>query len=144
MAGKVTIDFKDAEALRALTTTLLKKDFDLGVDMPLDKMIPTVPLRLNYILWIEDLLSILGPGHSIHGVDIGTGASCIYCLLAAKSKGWNMVATEIDETSTKFAKANVERNSLSGLIEGMEIKHMARIRNCKMSKKYCVCIFTSW
>ena len=33
-SGKVLLDFKDAEALRALTTCLLKEDFDLTVEMP--------------------------------------------------------------------------------------------------------------
>lgn len=82
-------------------------------------MIPTIPLRLNYILWIEDLLTILGTtNNSISGIDIGTGASCVYCLLAAKSKGWHMTATELDDTSIKYAKANVDRNKLDNLIEG--------------------------
>lgn len=126
VSGKVTIDFKDIKALRALTCTLLKKDFGLDVEIPLTRMIPTVPLRLNYILWIEDLLSISGKLDGIDGIDIGTGASCIYPLLAAKSKGWSMLATDVDNESLNFAKNNIERNSLTDLITGRWCMYFSR------------------
>ena len=58
-----TIDFSDPAALRELTCALLARDFGLKLEIPLDKLIPTVPLRLNYIHWVEDLLS-LGPGEA--------------------------------------------------------------------------------
>lgn len=59
-----------------MTKVLLKKDFDLKIDIPPDRLIPTVPLRLNYLLWIEDLLEILpeelrSPSGGVYGVDIG-------------------------------------------------------------------------
>lgn len=54
-----------------------------------------VPSRLNYILWIEDLLRARlsfypgwldsarpePQGSRVNGIDVGTGASCIYALL---------------------------------------------------------------
>lgn len=55
-----------------LTETLLKHDFDLHVSIPPDKLNPALTLRMNYILWIEDLMK-----HSelmmdkITGIDIG-------------------------------------------------------------------------
>ncbi|KAG8224346.1 hypothetical protein J437_LFUL004302 [Ladona fulva] len=124
LSGKVSIDFKDPAALRALTTTLLLKDFHLKVDIPLNRLIPTLPLRLNYVLWIEDLIlaSSLGANSEICGIDIGTGASCIYPLLIAKTKGWHMLATEIDESSVECAKRNVETNSLKHLIEVKKVE----------------------
>lgn len=72
--GRFTLNFKDPEALRALTCALLESDFGLKLSIPLDRLIPTVPLRLNYILWIEDLLACLPDtqGHAIvRGFDIG-------------------------------------------------------------------------
>lgn len=73
LTGKVSLDFRDPEALRALTCTLLKEDFGIDLEIPLDRIIPTVPLRLNYILWIEDLLKQSGHDGSgeIYGIDVG-------------------------------------------------------------------------
>lgn len=73
-SGHLTLNFKDPEALRALTCALLEHDFGLKLSIPLDRLIPTVPLRLNYILWIEDLLSCLPDVFShatVRGFDIG-------------------------------------------------------------------------
>lgn len=71
-SGKVFLDFKNAEALKALTTCLLKEDFNLTVDLPSDRLVPTLPLRLNYIHWIED---IVGTDAGKWGIDIGMYAN---------------------------------------------------------------------
>ena len=52
-----TLDFSEPAALRELTCAVLEKDFGLKVEIPLDMLIPAVPQRLNYVHWIEDLLS---------------------------------------------------------------------------------------
>ena len=70
-----------------------------------------MPLRLNYILWIEDLLSICDHRDSIFGIDIGTGSSCIYPLLASQKNAWNMLATDIVPESVAIARNNVKINS---------------------------------
>ena len=49
-------NFKDAEAVKALTCTLLKEDFGLSVDILLERITPSVSLRLNCIHWVEDLV----------------------------------------------------------------------------------------
>ncbi|CAN0142790.1 unnamed protein product, partial [Hapterophycus canaliculatus] len=46
------------------------------------------------------------------GVDVGTGASCIYPLLGAKVAGWSFLATEIDPVSAEWADKNVRANCL--------------------------------
>lgn len=51
------IDFHDAEAVRALTQTLLLKDFGVKVQLPSDRLCPPVPNRLAYIVWIKNVLS---------------------------------------------------------------------------------------
>ena len=66
-----TINFKDPKALRELTVCLLHHDFGLTVELPLERLIPTVTLRLNYIHWIEDLLQMLPKTDQISGIDIG-------------------------------------------------------------------------
>lgn len=55
--GKICPEFKQPKFLAALARALLLEDFDLDVEVPVDRLIPTIPLRLNYILWIEDILS---------------------------------------------------------------------------------------
>ncbi|CAN0230877.1 unnamed protein product, partial [Ectocarpus sp. 6 AP-2014] len=54
---------------------------------------------------------------SRRGVDVGTGASCIYPLLGAKVAGWSFLATEIDPVSAEWAEKNVRSNDLQEKIE---------------------------
>ncbi|XP_045127039.1 RNA N6-adenosine-methyltransferase METTL16-like isoform X2 [Portunus trituberculatus] len=132
VAGKVHLDFKNPEAVRTLTTSLLHQDFGLEVNIPSDRLVPTLPLRLNYLLWLEDLLFLAaqrcggggggggeGDSHApppVVGVDIGTGAACVYPLLAAAHFSWCMLATETDPTSCQSALENVQKNKLEGQI----------------------------
>lgn len=140
LTGKVSLDFKDVEAVRALSQTLLKKDFDLDVDIPLNKLIPTIPLRLNYILWIEDLLEISKRTENIKGIDIGTGASCVYPLIASKKLGWSMLATEIDSESIAYATSNVERNSLNTKIKVKGIMDESLLKEAVGGDEYDFCM----
>uniref|UniRef100_A0A674DYW7 U6 small nuclear RNA (adenine-(43)-N(6))-methyltransferase n=1 Tax=Salmo trutta TaxID=8032 RepID=A0A674DYW7_SALTR len=119
MAGKAMLNFKEPEAVRALTCTLLKEDFGLTTDIPLERLIPTVSLRLNYIHWVEDLIG--GQGEPRRGIDIGTGASCIYPLLGASMNGWHYLATEVDDICLDYATRNVEQNNLSDLIKVVKV-----------------------
>ncbi|XP_049873217.1 U6 small nuclear RNA (adenine-(43)-N(6))-methyltransferase [Pectinophora gossypiella] len=117
ITGKVTIDFKDPRSLRVLTKCLLKSDFGLDVVIPEDRLVPTLPLRLNYVLWIEDLLNSVGRKENIKGLDIGTGACAIYPLLAAVTNKWYMLGTETDKESIQKAQENIERNNLQHIIQ---------------------------
>jgi len=67
--GKGHIDFKNKDALRALTRSLLLEDFSLDVIIPLNSLVPVIPQRLNYILWIEDIFN--QPCEQLRGLDIG-------------------------------------------------------------------------
>ena len=71
--GHVHLDFKKPECLRALSWALLKEDFNLEVELPLDRLIPTIPLRLNYILWLEDVIQSgnMKKDAPVRGIDIG-------------------------------------------------------------------------
>ncbi|RZF44921.1 hypothetical protein LSTR_LSTR013787 [Laodelphax striatellus] len=119
LSGKISINFKEREAVLALTKALLQNDFGLSLTLPENRLVPTLPLRLNYILWLEDLLQLkyLASKEPVHGIDIGTGAACIYPLLAAKKNSWNMLATEVDGVSIEYANSNVTTNELTDLIK---------------------------
>uniref|UniRef100_A0A672JBD1 U6 small nuclear RNA (adenine-(43)-N(6))-methyltransferase n=1 Tax=Salarias fasciatus TaxID=181472 RepID=A0A672JBD1_SALFA len=119
LAGRPVVNFKEPEAVRALTCTLLKEDFGLTIQIPLERLIPTVPLRLNYIHWVEDLTD--GQKQPRRGIDIGTGASCIYPLLGATMNGWYFLATEVDDICFDYATKNVEQNNLSELVKVVKV-----------------------
>jgi hypothetical protein len=69
--------------------------------IPDGQLCPTVTNRANYIHWIEDLLaSCPAPWHQngeheevVCGIDVGTGANCIYPLLGTALHKWHFVAT---------------------------------------------------
>ncbi|KAI5301291.1 hypothetical protein KEM55_006094 [Ascosphaera atra] len=140
------LDFSDPDAVRQLTKSLLKRDFGLEVELPEDRLCPPskhwleiVQLvdpvsvtsekdRLNYILWLQDLLHetrqdgfggepIRDENRPVKGLDVGTGASCIYPLLGcATSPGWKFTATEIDGRNYESATRNVKLNDLESRI----------------------------
>ncbi|XP_043495887.1 RNA N6-adenosine-methyltransferase mettl16 isoform X2 [Polistes fuscatus] len=58
---------------------------------------------------------------NIKGIDIGTGAVCIYPLLLAKMYGYSMLGTEINETSIESAIENVKNNTLENLIKVIKV-----------------------
>ncbi|KAI0318742.1 S-adenosyl-L-methionine dependent methyltransferase [Amylostereum chailletii] len=121
--GATSIDFKNEASQRRLTEALLARDFSLKFEVPDDRLCPPVRLSLNYIFWIQDIMRTTSqdPSGSLHGIDIGTGASAIYPLLACQlSPNWSFVATDVDPHSLQYAKANVQRNGLGERIRIMD------------------------
>lgn len=116
--GKSHSHFKHPRFLAALARALLMEDFGLDVEVPLDRLIPTIPLRLNYILWIEDILTVLPQCCSPPKVlDIGTGSCCIYPIIGAKKNGWNFIASESDTRNYQHSAETIERNNLTDKIK---------------------------
>ncbi|VDB95430.1 unnamed protein product [Peniophora sp. CBMAI 1063] len=119
-ASGVTIDFHDELAQRTLTKALLHRDFNLDLTVPGDRLCPPVPNRLNYILWLQDIIQATSHPEDdpIIGIDIGTGASAIYpalfCRVVPDSA---FVATELDERSFLSSQENVTRNCLSQRVQ---------------------------
>ncbi|KAF4966864.1 hypothetical protein FZEAL_10603 [Fusarium zealandicum] len=117
--------FNDPECVRQLTKTLLKLDFGLQIELPDDRLCPPVTNRHNYVLWLKDLLDTTfyeKQGREIVGLDIGTGASCIYPLLGCAQRQWSFIATDIDTKSLGFARTNVALNKLHDRIHVVERK----------------------
>ncbi|ESK91055.1 duf890 domain protein [Moniliophthora roreri MCA 2997] len=121
-----TVDFKDPDAQRCITEALLQRDFNLKIQIPDDRLCPPVPNRLNYLLWIQDILRACpNTNEEVVGIDIGTGASVIYPLLGCRLEGseiWRFIGTEIDELSYTSAKQNVESNNLAERITIVKIR----------------------
>uniref|UniRef100_A0A671KBX2 U6 small nuclear RNA (adenine-(43)-N(6))-methyltransferase n=1 Tax=Sinocyclocheilus anshuiensis TaxID=1608454 RepID=A0A671KBX2_9TELE len=138
LTSRVMLNLKDPEVVRALTCTLLKEDFGLTIEIPLERLIATVPLRLNYIHWVEDLTG----GQGLR-TTYGTGASCIYPLLGATMNGWFFLATEVDDICFNYAKKNVEQNHLAELIKVVKVPQktllMDALKEESIVYDFCMC-----
>jgi Predicted SAM-dependent methyltransferase len=125
----------DFEFNVSLSRALLHKNFQLHLKtIPKGYLCPPIPNRLNYVLWIKDLLkesSTFENGRYFQdspvplgykGLDIGTGCSGIYPLLLSRDvftegKQWQFFATDIDPFTIKCAKENVNANNLGDVIQ---------------------------
>ena len=112
------LDWSNPQAAVELCRVLLWHDFGVRWEMPAHHLCPTLPSRLNYLLWLEDLIGAQD-GKTVLGVDIGTGASGIYPLLGHAHLGWRFIATEIDPDSVAAARHNV---ALNGWEEHIEVR----------------------
>ena len=111
---QATIDFSDGSAVKALNFALLKKYYHIEHwDFPTGYLCPPIPGRMDYIHYLADLLkaSKIASTNKISVLDIGTGASCIYPMLGARSQGWHFVASDIDPISIKAANTNIQSNT---------------------------------
>ncbi|GAB5356233.1 hypothetical protein AAMO2058_000273400 [Amorphochlora amoebiformis] len=146
-SGKPYIDFKNQDAVVALNKALLKEDFKLDWNMPTDKLCPPVANRLNYVLWLQDLLKLnrpTNPSATVKGIDIGTGASCIYPLLGVTvDDSWKFLATDIDTTSLENAQRNINANNLQSRIELRKVDPSTRLVGVLNAKDgnfdFCMC-----
>ncbi|KIJ18076.1 hypothetical protein PAXINDRAFT_110517 [Paxillus involutus ATCC 200175] len=114
---------------RRLTEALLHLDFNINLTLPDNRLCPPVPNRLNYVLWIQDIVKASASnGDIVRGIDIGTGASAIYPLLACRLEPtWYFVSTDIDKESLMSAHQNVERNGLSDRIRVVDVSFSTSI-----------------
>ena len=112
--GRISLDFTDPAAVRLLNRSLLRRDYGLTHwDLPAGYLCPGVPGRLDYVHALADLLgaSAAERQHTdVRGLDIGTGASLIYPILAVREYGWRMVGVDVDERSLKVAGAIIKFN----------------------------------
>lgn len=87
------------------------------MDIPVNHLIPRIPQRINYVLWIEDLLKRTDKAN---GIDIGCGCSCVYSLIACSlNKEWSFVVSDINEESLEWANKNIKANNLNQNIKGI-------------------------
>ena len=120
-----TIDFSDSASVYELNKAMLLADFNLETyELPMGYLIPPVPGRLEYLLHIREFLSEqfkIDGNTKLRGLDVGSGANGIYCILGTQHFNWNMVGSECDSNAVKIAKANV--NSTKSLKNKIDIRH---------------------
>ncbi|KZO97627.1 S-adenosyl-L-methionine dependent methyltransferase [Calocera viscosa TUFC12733] len=122
--GQPALDFRDPNVQRRLTEAILHRDFNLQLVLPNNRLCPAVPNRWDYVAWINEILinSYDVNPNSIHGIDIGTGASAIYALLGCRMHStWSMIGTDVDDTSLHWARENVMLNGLQDRVEVMRV-----------------------
>jgi len=133
----------DSEFTLALTRALLQRDFRLMLpSIPLGYLCPPLPNRLNYVCWLRKLLdtamdcdddsSKVVSSMYYQGIDLGTGATCIYPLLLSTfafssehSDKWKFLATDIDPVSVESAQRNLEANHLQHRIRAVCVPQTA-------------------
>ena len=106
---KKGIDFKSKEALRIYNLLIAREKYDLNLELPENALIPTPPLRFAF------LKETIEPKSDV--LEIGTGASAIIALLAAKHFNAKVFATEKDPHLYKYAKINVKKNDLEDRVK---------------------------
>lgn len=108
-SDRKSINFGDSEAIIALNTALLKRTYDVNWELKPGHLCPALPGRLDYLIHVKDLLG--GPPEKpISMLDIGTGASLIYPLLATAAFDWNCTASEVALDSLEFAEKLLSLN----------------------------------
>jgi|TARA_B110000914_G_scaffold218787_1_gene226532 23S rRNA (adenine1618-N6)-methyltransferase len=109
--NKETIDFNSNEAIYELNRSLLLANFSLSkYYLPKGYLIPGVPGRLNYLLHLKGFIHKkfnYSNEQQLRGLDVGSGANAIYCILGAQHFNWIMVGSEFDLTAIEVSKKNI-------------------------------------
>lgn len=127
-----TIDFSDPEAVKSLNKALLANHYDIqDWDIPKNYLCPPIPGRADYIHYIADLLAstnngIIPEGETVQGLDIGTGANCIYPIIGNSTYGWSFVGTDIDENAIENCSKIIENNPK--LIDAISLQQQTEAR----------------
>jgi 23S rRNA A1618 N6-methylase RlmF len=110
-----TLNWKSNDAMKELCRVLLLNDFGIKYwNIPDGYLVPPITSRCNYIHWIHDLLERdnLTTTERIYGLDIGTGANCIYPLLGNSIYHWKFKGSDINEKAVEIARNIVQKNNL--------------------------------
>ena len=111
---KHTIDFSNPKAVRELNSALLKTYYNIAFwHFPEQNLTPAIPSRAEYIHLINDLIQTSKITEKVNVLDIGTGANCIYPLLGQAIYNWIFTATDVCNTSLKYAKSIIAKNKLN-------------------------------
>jgi 23S rRNA (adenine1618-N6)-methyltransferase len=123
-SGRTTVDFADADAVRALNRALLKAYYGVAHwDLPPGFLIPPVPGRADYVHAAADLLAAANGGRIPRGdavrvLDVGVGANVIYPILGRAEYGWRFTGSDVDPAALAAAREIVDANpALAGGVD---------------------------
>ncbi|HUW05663.1 MAG TPA: 23S rRNA (adenine(1618)-N(6))-methyltransferase RlmF [Williamwhitmania sp.] len=124
--GNESVDFANPNAVKALNRALLVHFYGVeGWDIPDGYLCPPIPGRADYIHHLADLLAFgndgtIPRGHSVRGLDVGVGASCVYPVIGCREYGWRFVGADIDAVAIESSSRIVALNSF--LAEAVECR----------------------
>lgn len=130
--GIKTIDFNNPIAVKTLNRALLQTYYNIeNWDIPKNYLCPPIPGRADYIHYLADLLGESNKGNipvgtSVLGLDIGTGANCIYPILGNTIYDWSFVATDIDKKAIENCGKIIATNPK--LIEAISLQQQTESR----------------
>ncbi len=122
--GTQTIDFSNPVAVKLLNRAILKYFYGIQAwDIPENYLCPPIPGRADYIHHAADLLGstnngFIPQGASVHILDIGVGANCVYPIIGHSEYGWSFLGVDTDpvaiSSAIKIIRAN---NSLTNTVQ---------------------------
>jgi 23S rRNA (adenine1618-N6)-methyltransferase len=121
--GDQSIEFADPIAVKTLNQALLAHHYQLPLwDLPEGYLCPPVPGRLDYLLYLADLLKSSHQGKTpkksqLKLLDVGCGANLIYSLLAARHFGWQVLASDVDAGALQHGAEILAQHQLTARIE---------------------------
>ena len=112
-SNEKTIDFSSSKGVYALNKAMLLTDFRLkDYCLPKGYLIPPVPGRLDYLLYLRDFISkkfYTVQDKKLKGLDIGCGANGIYCILGAQYFNWKMEGIDCDKKAIEIVNNNIKK-----------------------------------
>ncbi|EHP89542.1 RlmF-related methyltransferase [Methanotorris formicicus] len=132
--GKMRLNLKNKIALIEYNKTILKALFGLDVEFHKEALVPTPVNRYLFVQSIDRSLKKLKNQKEINILEIGTGATTVIALIAAKCFNYNVIATEVVDEYLEYAKKNVLKNNLENKIKiihskGNIIKNIPEMEN---------------
>lgn len=127
--GDDSIDFADAQAVRALNGALLAQTYGVrDWRLPPQYLCPPIPGRADALHYLADLLAAdnggsIPRGRTVRALDIGVGANCIYPLIGHAEYGWRFVGSDIDRAALAAARDVLDANP--GWREAIELRWQA-------------------
>jgi len=145
-----SIDFFNAKAVLALNKALLKHYYEIdSYELPQEHLIPPIPGRADYIHYLAQYLTqnnanTTPKGKKVKILDIGTGANCIYPIIASAAYSWDIVACDNSQESLDIAKNIVASNkSLENKVEfRLQTKQQDIFTNIVQNEEHfmaCIC-----
>lgn len=95
-----TIDWQSPEAVQLLNRALLESAYEVKEwRVASGHLCPAVPGRMEYLVQVVAALAMKRPVPRLNLLDVGTGATGIYAVLAAAEWNWEVVASDVDQRS---------------------------------------------